>query len=148
MTGLLSSGGVPAVVLQSSRSAVFEGLSESLSDARNVVFVADALPEAPEGGADVEDLLDPQIYDRFVRIAHKNRLKDRELEFDTAITRLVPRYEDAFGRAGLSFYRERVARAFMRMLLQNTESALPPTSRAHFERLFAMIRDRFEALRD
>ena len=52
-------------------------------------------------GLRVQDLLDPKIYDRFVRIAHKNRLKDRELEFDPAITRLVLRYEDAFeiGRA-------------------------------------------------
>jgi hypothetical protein len=148
MTGLLSSGGIPAVVLQSSRSAVFEGLSGNLGDARNVIFVADALPKAPEGGADVEDLLDPQIYDRFVRIAHKSRLKDRELEFDSQITRLVPRYEDAFGRAGLSFSRERVARAFVRMLLQNAEATFPPASRVHFERLFSMICDRFEALRD
>jgi len=148
MTDLLSSGGIPAVVLQSGRSQVFDGLPGDPSDTRNVIFVGDALPEAPAEGADIEDLLDPKIYDRFVRVAHKNRLKERELEFDPQITRTIPRYEDAFGRAGLSFSRERVARAFVRMLLQNPDSALPPTSRAHFERLFAMIRGRFEALLD
>jgi hypothetical protein len=145
---LLSSGGVPAIVLQSSRSEVFDGLPGNQGDARNVIFVADALPGAPEGGADVEDLLDPKIYDRFVRAVHKKKLEERELEFDSRITRIVPRYQDAFARAGISFYRERVARSFMRILLQSSESALPPTSQAHFERLFAMIRDRFEALRD
>jgi hypothetical protein len=148
MTGLLSSGGIPAIVLQSSRSGVFEGLPGHPGDTQNVIFVADALPGAPEGGADVEDLLDPKIYDRFVRMVHKSKLKERELEFDSQITRIVQRYQDAFARAGLSFYRERVARAFMRMLLQSSDSALPPTSQAHFERLFALIRDRFEALRD
>jgi DNA-binding IclR family transcriptional regulator len=148
MTGLLSSGGIPAIVLQSRRSEVFEGLPGSHGDARNVIFIADALPEASEEGADVEDLLDPQIYDRFVRMVHKSRLKERQLELDSHIARIVPRYQDAFGRAGLSFNRERVARAFMRMLLQNTDSVLVPASRAHFERLFAMIRDRFEALRN
>jgi hypothetical protein len=147
MTGLLSSGGVPAVVLQSSRDTVGERLSGNLDDTRNVIFIADALLEAPPGGADVEDLLDPQTYDRFVRVAHKNRLKERQLEFDNQITRLVPRYEDAFRRAGLTFSRERVARAFVRMLLQNPDTALPQTSRARFERLFAMISERFEDLR-
>jgi predicted ATPase len=148
MTGLLSSGGVPAVVLQSNRDTIGKALSGGSDENRNVIFIADALLEAPPGGADVEDLLDPQTYDRFVRIAHKNRLKERELEFDGKITRLVPRYEDAFRRAGLTFSRERVARAFVRMLLQNADSALPSSSRARFERLFAMISERFEALRD
>jgi len=113
-----------------------------------VICIADALAEAPKGGADVEDLLDPKVYGQFVRIAHKNRLKERKLEFNAKITRVVPRYEDAFRRAGLSFSRERVARAFVRMLLQNADTALPQASRAHFERLFVIIRDRFEALRD
>jgi hypothetical protein len=148
MTGLLSSGGVPAVILQSSRDAVGAGLSGGLGETSNVIFVADALQDPPKAGADIEDLLDPQTYDRFVRIAHKARLKERELEFDSQIARIVPRYEDAFRRAGLTFSRERVARTFVRMLLQNSDSALPPTSRARFERLFTMISDRFEALRD
>jgi energy-coupling factor transporter ATP-binding protein EcfA2 len=148
MTGLLSSGGIPAIVLQSSRSKVFEGLPGNLGDAPNVVFIGDALTEAFEHGADVEDLLDAQIYDRFVRMVHKKGLEERKLEFDSDITRIVPRYQDAFARAGLSFNRERVARGFMRMLLQKTDSVLPPKSRANFERLFATIRDRFETLRD
>jgi len=148
MTGLLSSGGVPAIVLKSSRSKVFNSLPGNHGDAGNVIFVADALAGAPEEGADIEDLLDPKIYDRFVRIVHKSQLAEHELALGSHIKRIVPRYQDAFKRAGLSFYRERVARAFMRMLLQSTDSALPPTSRANFERLFEMIRDRFEALRD
>ncbi len=148
MTGLLSSGGVPAIVLKSSRSRTSESPPGSHGDAGNVIFIADALPERSKDGADIEDLLDPKIYDRFVRLVHKSQLAGCELVLDSHITRIVPRYQDAFKRAGLSFYRERVARAFMRMLLQSTDSALPPTSRANFERLFAMIRDRFEALRD
>jgi len=148
MTGLLSDGGIPAIVLRSSRSEPFERLPGSLGDSRNVIFIADALPEAPEEGADVEDLIDPKIYQRFVRTVHKSQLENRELQFDPRIARTIPRYRDAFGRAGLPFHRERVARAFMRMLLQSADSVLPPTSRAHFERLFGMIHDRFEALRD
>ncbi len=148
MTGLLSDGGVPAVVLRSTRSEAFERLPGSLGDAGNVIFVADALPDAREAGADVEDLIDPKVYEHFVRSVHKNQLQDHALQFDPRISRTVRRYRDAFGRAGLSFHRERVARAFMRMLLQNADSVLPPASRANFERLFGMIRDRFEALRD
>jgi len=148
MTGLLSSGGVPAIVLQSSPSQISARLPGGIGDASNVICIADALPGTPADGADVEDLLDPKIYDRFVRIVHKGKLKDRELRLDSKITRIVPRYRDAFAHAGVAFYRERVARAFMRMLLQSSESALPPTSRAHFERLFALVRDRFEALRN
>jgi len=148
MTGLLSSGGIPAIVLQSTRSEVFKNAPEGTGDAGNVICIADALPSASAEGADVEDLLDAKIYDRFVRIVHKGKLKERELQLDSKIARIVPRYRDAFARAGIAFYRERVARAFMRMLLQSSESALPPTSRANFERLFAMVRDRFEALRD
>jgi hypothetical protein len=134
--------------LQSSPDTVGAGLSGNRDESSNVIFIANALLEAPEEGADVEDLLDPQTYDRFVRVAHKNRLKDRELELDNKIARVIPRYEDAFRRAGLKFSRERVARAFVRMLLQNPDTAMPQTSRARFERLFAMISERFEALQD
>ena len=82
-----------------------------------------------------------------MRLSHKKQLEGRELEPDTRITRLVPRYEDAFRRANLSFSREGVARVFVRVLAQDADAALPRAERSHFERLFAMIRDCFEDLR-
>ncbi len=113
----------------------------------NLVFVSAAFAEAPAEGADVEDLLDAEMYDRFVRFSYRRELKDRTLEPDPSIGRAVKRYEQAFAGLGLEFSRVRPARLILRGAAQNPDPLLPDASRERFERLFGVIREKFDALK-
>ena len=144
MTGLLSAGGIPAIVLETgARSA--EGPTD-LASWDHVVSIADALGGGLPGG-DVEDLFDPDTYDRFVRLAHKSQLETQGYDLDASIPQAVARYEDAFARAGLEFSRSKVARVFVRAMLTNPDTALPAESRDRFERLFVLVQQRLQVLR-
>ncbi len=114
----------------------------------NLVLVSDVLDEPRPGGADLEDLIDPQLYDRFVRYCWRNELKDKTFEPDRSIPRIVDRYTKALGALGLEFSRVRPARLFLRGMGKNPTSVLPKTTRERFERLFAAVQERMQGLSD
>ncbi len=112
----------------------------------NLVHVAGALDPERAGGADLEDLIDPQLYDRFVRYCWRNELKDKTFELDPSIPRIVDRYTRALAGLGLEFSRVRPARLFLRGMGKNPTSVLPKTTRERFERLFVLIQERMQSL--
>ena len=110
-----------------------------------IVTIAEDLER--DGAADVEDLFDPELYDRFVRYCWRSELKERKLEPDATIPRVVERYEKALAAVGLDFERARPARLFLRGMGKNPATVLPKATRERFERLFAGIRKKIEALK-
>lgn len=107
----------------------------------------DAVILASEGRSDgrpanLEDLIDEQVYAGLVRRAYRKELEDTQLILNTSTARIVERYGTAFRRAGLSFSRDRVAKLFVRQAAVEPATVLTPTALDRFERLFRAINNR------
>ena len=78
-----------------------------------MVFVSEGLA-APSGGeADVEDLLDPAVFEKLVADSYSKELAGKKLSPNAKISRIVKRYEDAFAAIGIEFHKTRPARLFL-----------------------------------
>ena len=104
----------------------------------NVVFVSDAFEISPKE-ADIEDLLDPKVFDDLVRKAYAKELKGKKLELNGHIPRIARRYEQAFEALGVDFHKTRPARLFLQKMADDPSSVLPSDSLDRFERLFKAI---------
>ncbi|WP_190273055.1 ATP-dependent nuclease [Rhodopseudomonas palustris] len=107
-----------------------------------VSFVTEAFDPAPSE-ADIEDLIDPSIYDRLVSDTYKAELKGKKLSLNSKIPRIVKRYEEAFALVGLEFFKTRPARGFMTLVGSDPTRALPPGSIKRFQSLFKILSDRY-----
>jgi hypothetical protein len=100
----------------------------------NVVFVSEAFATAP-AEADIEDILDPKIYESLVREAYAKELKGKKLELNTHVPRIARRFEAAFDALSIGFHKTRPARLFLQKIANDPSSVLPAESADQFERL-------------
>ena len=77
---------------------------------QNVVFVAEGFDSAVPAEADIEDLLDPAVYESLVRESYSKELAGKTLSLNPAIPRIAKRFEAAFRDLGIQFYKTRPAR--------------------------------------
>ena len=104
----------------------------------NVVFASEAF-EAPPAEADIEDILDPAIYEALVREAYSKELKGKTLELNAHIPRIARRFETAFDALSIGFHKTRPTRLFLQKMANDPSSVLPAGSEGQFERLFNAI---------
>jgi predicted ATP-dependent endonuclease of OLD family len=80
----------------------------------NVIFASDGFTDgAKPREADIEDLLDPDVYDVLVRESYKAELKGKKLALNGKIPRVMKRYEAAFAGIGMEFLKSRPARVLL-----------------------------------
>ncbi|MBE9171548.1 AAA family ATPase [Cyanobium sp. LEGE 06143] len=109
---------------------------------QNVVFVSEGFPAPAQTDRDVEDMLDPTVFDELVRVCYEADLDGKSLVLNPNIPRIVKRYEAAFNTLGIKFNKSRPARLFLNMMAKDPEAVLPQTSIARFESLFRTINER------
>ncbi len=143
MMALLSSQQLEYIILLSGadagRSSKVDLLASKLIRDHHVTFVSEAFPPGTLEDADVEDLIEPLIYEALVRESYRTELAHRDLELDASTPRMVKRIEDGFAALGMTFNRNRPARLFMACMGNRPEQVMPRNSRMHFERLFDTI---------
>lgn len=125
------------------------GVSEEMIKARllrdeQVIFVSDAFESSQPSEADIEDLLDPAVFEELARDAYAKELQGKELALNANIPRIVKRFEDAFKAIGLTFHKTRTAGLFYRRMTMSPGNLMTPDSSQRFERLFAIIKDRMD----
>lgn len=106
----------------------------------SVVFVSEAFETAP-AEADIEDLLDPAVYEKLVREAYAKELKGKTLELNSRIPRIARRFEAAFDVLSIPFHKTRPSRLFLQKMATDPSSVLPAESEARFERLCKAINE-------
>jgi energy-coupling factor transporter ATP-binding protein EcfA2 len=111
----------------------------------NTIFIGEGLENPPPDEVMLEDLVEPAAYERFVRFAYREKLKDKKLEPDPSIGGIVKRYQDAFARLGLEFSRVQPARLVVGGSQRNMLAFLSGRGLERLERLVARIRERHEA---
>lgn len=138
MVALLTSEQLKVLVLfddEKDAKATRDDLVKSkLIRSDSVVFVSEAFETAP-AEADIEDLLDPAVYERLVREAYAKELKGKKLELNAHIPRIARRFEAAFDALSIPFHKTRPARLFLQKMATDPSSVLPADCEARFERL-------------
>lgn len=109
----------------------------------SIVFVSEGFQTAP-AEADIEDLLDPAVYEKLVREAYAKELKGKKLELNAHIPRIARRIEAAFDALSIPFHKTRPARLFLQKMATDPSSVLPADSEACFERLCKAINSSLE----
>ncbi|WP_421951085.1 AAA family ATPase [Pelagibacterium sp.] len=109
----------------------------------NVVFATEAF-ETPPGEADIEDILDPAIYEALIREAYAKELKGKKLELNAHIPRIARRFEAAFDELSVGFHKTRPTKLFLQKIATDPASVLSAKSEGQFERLFRAINSALE----
>lgn len=146
MVALLSSQKLNVLVLlddeRAGRETQKDLITNRVAKESSVMLVSQAFPEARE--ADIEDLLDPAVYDTLVRATYSRELKGKKLVLNDKIPRIVKRFEIAFAELGLEFNKTRPAREFLSRMGTEPDKMLPAASIATFEALFRLVNDRYD----
>jgi hypothetical protein len=147
MVALLTSEALNVLVLldteRDSRVTKDELLKAKLIRDQNVVFVSEAFSSQPNE-ADIEDLLDPVVYEALVREAYSKELKGKALKLNVNIPRIAKRIEEGLANLEIPFHKTRPTRLFLKKMASEPENVLPEQSLEQFEALFALINGRLE----
>ena len=104
----------------------------------SVIFASEAF-EVPPAEADIEDMLDPAVYEALVREAYAKELKGNTLKLNAHIPRIARRFEAALDSLSIGFHKTRPTRLFLQKMASDPSSVLPVGSEDQFERLFKTI---------
>lgn len=145
MVALLTSERLNVLVLldtERDSKATKDGLLKArLIRDQNVVFVSEAFA-TPPNEADIEDLLDPAVYEALVRESYLAELKAKTLTLNSNIPRIAKRIETGLADIGISFHKTRPTRLFLTKMASEPEKMLPVQSLERFEALFKLINER------
>ncbi|WP_412769955.1 AAA family ATPase [Ralstonia pseudosolanacearum] len=147
MIALLTSESLNVLVLldteRDSKATKDELLKAKLIREQNVVFVSEAFA-SPPNEADIEDLLDPAVYEALVRESYAAELKGKTLALNANIPRVAKRIEAGLADIGIPFHKTRPTRLFLKKMASEPAKVVPDESLARFETLFALINQRLD----
>jgi hypothetical protein len=144
MVALLTSERLRVLVLfddeRQARATRDELLRSKLIREDGILFVSSGFPAASAPSeADIEDLLEPSVYETLVQESYKKELTKKTLSPNASIPRIVKRYESAFADIGLEFNKTRPARLFLGKMAKDPDSVMPASAVERFEALFGQI---------
>jgi predicted ATPase len=149
MVALLTSQQVRVVVLldseKESRRSGEEMVRDKLIRQDGVLYVSVAMPD-PNAEADIEDMLDPAVFDQLVRESYAAELAGESLSLNPQVPRIVKRYELAFCDLGMEFHKTRPARLFLRRMGEAPDALLANGGHQRFAALLNAATDRLEKL--
>jgi hypothetical protein len=144
MVALLTSERLRVLVLfddeRQARATRDELLKSKLIRDDGILFVSSgfAVGSVPSE-ADIEDLLEPSVYEALVQESYKKELTKKILAPNASIPRIVKRYEAAFADIGLEFNKTRPARLLLAKMAKDPDSVMPSSAAERFEALFSQI---------
>ncbi|SDP45025.1 AAA ATPase domain-containing protein [Filomicrobium insigne] len=148
MVALLASQQLNVLVLlddeKQARNTSEELVKGKLIRQDSVIFTTELYSSDAPAEADIEDLLNPSVYEALVREAYKSELKGTTLALNSNIPRIVKRFETAFSTVGKEFNKTRAARLFLSKMAVDPEEVMPSESADRFQRLFELVAERFQ----
>jgi predicted ATPase len=110
---------------------------------QNILSVGDAFEEGSRPSeADIEDLLDADVYEKLVRDSHKADIGKKKITVNDRIPRLAKRMEQALKSVDVEFSKTRPARLFLERMGQSPAEVLTPDALDRFERLIGAINEK------
>lgn len=114
-------------------------LKEKLVRAEGLVYIGAAFSEPPSAGADVEDLLDQEVFLGLVLESYGKELAGRTPAWNHSIPRVARRAEKALAELGIEFQKTRPARLFVRKMAEKPAELLPAGAQQRFGALFKAV---------
>lgn len=149
MVALLSSEQLNVLALldhEKDAEATRDDLVKSkLIDGRNVIFVSEAYSAGAPKEADIEDLLDPSVYEGLVRESYAKELDGVTLSVNGKIPRIAKRFEDAFKKAGIPFHKTRPMRLLLSKMATEPASIVTTDVAERFRSLYGAINSRLKS---
>ena len=148
MVALLSSEQLNVLVLldqeKDAQTTKNDLVKAKLIGDQSVVFVSEAFATDVPKEADIEDLLDPDVYEALVRESYASELEGKVLALNANIPRIAKRIEVAFRECGLEFHKTRPTRLLLKKMAADPSAILPESSARRFETLFQTVNDRLQ----
>ena len=145
MVSLLSSHRLPVTVLldadQQARVVQQELVKAKLISDKAILLVSEGLTSGTED-ADIEDLIDPDVYEALVKESYTKELKGKSLKLNNHTPRIVHRFHEAFKELGIEFHKTRPASLFLRRAGEKPESVMTDETLKRFQALFKAVRSR------
>lgn len=111
---------------------------------QNVVFVSEAIGSGVVTECDIEDLLDPAMYEALVPESYAKELKGRTLALNPKIPRVAKRFESASADEGVECHKTRPTRLFLTKMAADPAKVMTPSSVSQFEKLFELVNERLQ----
>ncbi|WFU40131.1 AAA family ATPase [Bradyrhizobium sp. CB82] len=111
---------------------------------QNVVFVSESIGAGAATDCDIEDLLDPAMYEALVRESYAKELKGKILILNPKIPRVAKRLESALADLGIEFHKTRPTRLFLTKMAADPKTVMTPNSVGQFEKLFELVNERLQ----
>ena len=139
MVALLTAQNLNVVVLfDSEPQAEATGLElqkQKLIRPEGIVWIRAAFDPPAAKGADVEDLLGADVFQRLVEESYAKELAGRKVPWNSAIPRGAVRAAEAFGALGIDFHKTRPARLFLDRMAKDPGGVMPGPVQDRVERL-------------
>lgn len=146
MVALLTSEQLNVLVLLDAEKAAISAKDElvksKLIREQNVVFVTEAFGTSPPTEADIEDLLEPSVYEALVQECYSDELKSKTLSLNSNIPRIVKRFEAAFQALGMDFHKTRPARLLLNKMATGPAKIVDDPTSERFQKLFEGVNKR------
>ncbi len=148
MVALLTSENLNVLVLfddeKDSNTTKDELIKAKLIQEQNVVFISEAFSTGKTAEADVEDLLEPDVYINLVKESYAKELKGKTLALNDKIPRIAKRIEAAFKDLGIPFHKTRPARLLLKKMATEPNTIITLATVEKFEALFTAVNNRLE----
>lgn len=146
MVALLTSEQLNVLVLfdeeKDAKSTKDDLVKTKLIREQNVVFVSEAFGPSPPSEADIEDLLDPDVYEVPVKESYAKELKGKTLKLNSHIPRVAKRFEVAFKDLGIDFHKTRPTRLLLKKMASDPKTIVTADTAKWFESIFSVINGR------
>ena len=143
MVALLTSERLNVLVLlddeKQARGTREELVKSKLIRDEHVVFVTRGFAAGGPSEADIEDLLEPAVYEALVLESYRDLLAGKNSALNANIPRIAKRCEDACAALGIQFHKTRPARLLLSKMASEPETILTNRAAERFERLFGVI---------
>lgn len=148
MVALLTSESLNVLVLldaeKDARNTKDELVRTKLIREENVVFVSEAFPVVGTTEADIEDLLDPTVYEALIRESYAKELQGKTLKPNLQIPRIAKRFEAALREVGVDFHKTRPTRLFLKKMADDPAAIVTQAAAQRFSTLFGVINERLK----
>lgn len=148
MVALLTSENLNVLVLfddeRDSTGTKNELIKTKLIQEQNVVFISEAFSSKPPSEADIEDILEPDVYVRLVKESYAKELKGKSLALNEKIPRIAKRIDAAFRDMNIPFHKTRPARLLLKKMATEPDTVVTKETAERFGNLFTVINRRFE----
>jgi len=111
---------------------------------QNIIFVSEAFDENSPKQADIEDLLDADIYEQLVRESYVTELNGKILNLNKKMPRIAKQVEIGLKDLGIEFHKTRPARLLLKKMATEPSVIMTETTIKNFEKLFSIINRRYE----